>query len=65
MTSTQFDGSLPLQTSFAIYFYNAPGVYTFVPGRTHDTYYDRTTDPEVIATVDTKIPDPTGRTGYF
>jgi len=62
ITSTQFTGSLPLQTVYPIYFYNAPGVYTFVQGRRHDTFYVRTTP---ISTVDTKIPDPTGKTGYY
>jgi hypothetical protein len=63
MTSTQFTGSLALQQVFAIYFYNAPGVYTLTTGRAHDTYYNR--DEEEIATVDTKIPNPTGKTGYY
>lgn len=63
MTSTQFVGSVELQQMWVIYFYNAPGIYTLVEGRTHDTYYDR--DEAAIATVDTKIPDPTGRTGYY
>ncbi len=65
ITGTQFTGSVALQTSYAIYFYNAPGVYTFVTDKTDDTYYDRDTDPDEINTVDTKIPDPGGRTGYY
>ena len=65
ITGTQFSGSMELQTSWVIYFYNAPGVYTLVDGRAHDTYYDRITDPEVTAEINTKIPNPTGRTGLY
>lgn len=63
ITSTQFTGSMELQRAFPVQFYNAPGIYTFVEGETHDTYYDRDSDP--ISTVETKIPNPTGRTGFY
>jgi hypothetical protein len=38
------------------------GLYTLVPGKRNDTYYDRSTTPST--TIDLKIPDPFGKTGY-
>jgi hypothetical protein len=63
VTSTQFSGTVDLITAYPIYFFNAPGIYQLVPGETHDTYYDRLEDP--ISTIDTKIPNPFGKTGFF
>lgn len=63
VTSTQFSGSVELQSFWAVEFQNAPGIYTLVNNRKHDTYYDRTVEP--LGTIDTKIPNPTGRTNYY
>lgn len=63
VTSTQFAGTVDLITAYPIYFFNAPGIYQLVPGETHDTYYNRLSDP--ISTIDTKIPNPFGKTGFF
>lgn len=37
------------------------GIYALNPGSTHDTYVER--DP-AVTTIDVKIPNPTGKTGY-
>jgi len=42
------------------------GIYTIVPGKTNDTYYDRTEPvPSPVPTIDLKIPDPFAKTGFF
>lgn len=63
VTSTQFSGTEELQSFWIVEFQNAPGIYTLVNNRKHDTYYDRTVEP--LGTIDTKIPNPTGRTNYY
>lgn len=57
---TQFSGSVALGT-LTILLTNASGIYTLVPGKRQDTYYSSHRDG---TTVDIKIPDPTGRTGF-
>lgn len=42
---------------------NGSGIYTLVPGRKYDTYYDRS--GSVVGTVDMAIPNPKFKTGYF
>lgn len=42
---------------------NGSGIYTLVPGKKYDTYYDRS--GSVVATVDMVIPTPRFKTGYF
>lgn len=39
------------------------GLYTLVPGKRDDTYYDRSVNPPT--TVDVAIPTPRAKTGYF
>jgi hypothetical protein len=42
---------------------NASGIYTLVPGQAHDSLIDRNTAP--ATQLNTKIPDPTWKTGYL
>lgn len=66
LTSTQFSGSLALGQKLVLYFYNAPGIYRFVPGQRFDTYYNR--PDEGIGdedTFNTAIPRPFVKTGYL
>lgn len=42
---------------------NGSGVYTLVPGKTDDTYYDRSVSP--VSTLDLKIPDPFIRSAFL
>ena len=42
---------------------DASGIYTLVPGKTHDSLIDRNTVPS--GKIDVKIPDPTWKTGYL
>jgi hypothetical protein len=62
ITSTQFSGSVTLGKLITIYFENAPGIYSIVPGKTNDTLYD-ITDPGT--TIDVKIPNPIWKTGFI
>lgn len=58
---TQFSGSVELLTP-TIYFTSASGIYELIPGKTSDTLY---IEAEPGETIDVKIPNPTGRTGFF
>ncbi len=62
ITSTQFSGSVDLGKLVTIFFLNATGIYTLVPGKTNDTIYD---NAEPGTTVDVKIPNPTFKTGFI
>lgn len=62
ITSTQFSGSVTLGTLITIYFTSGSGIYTFVTGKLNDTVY---IEADLPNTVDIKIPDPGGRTGFF
>ncbi len=41
---------------------DASGIYTLVPGKRHDTFYERMPD---VTEVDVAIPDPNAKTGYI
>lgn len=60
--STQFTGPLPLQTLFTIYFLSATGIYELQLGKTSDTLY---IEEYPGTTIDVKIPNPFGRTGFI
>ena len=62
ITSTQFSGSVDLGPLITIFFLNATGIYTLVPGRTHDTIYNNDNPEE---TIDVKIPNPFFKTGFI
>jgi len=59
---TMFIGSV-LLAQVNIQLVNGSGVYTLVPGKTNDTYYDRSVSP--VDTLDLKIPDPFAKSGFF
>lgn len=61
ITSDQFSGSISLGMLFTIYFLSASGIYTLTFGQTHDTLY---LEDDLPNTIDTKIPNPTIKTGY-
>jgi hypothetical protein len=61
ITSTQFSGSVTLGNLATIFFLNATGIYTLVPGKTDDTVYDNDNG----GTIDTNIPDPFFKTGFI
>lgn len=61
LTSTQFSGSVEKQL-YTILFASASGIYELVPGKTSDTLY---IEEESGETIDVKIPNPNGRTGFF
>lgn len=57
----QFSGSVPLGT-FTIIVANGSGIYRFVDGKTNDTVYTAERDG---TTLDIKIPNPFGKSGFF
>ena len=59
---TTFGGQVPLGP-ITILLTNGSGIYEIVPGKTHDTYYDRSIVPST--TINVKIVDPFGKTGFF
>lgn len=61
LTSAQFGGTVSKQL-YTILFVSASGIYELVPGKTSDTLY---IEEEPGETIDVKIPNPFGRTGYF
>jgi len=61
ITSTQFSGSVALGKLMTIFFENATGIYTLVPGKTNDTLYDNDNGD----TIDAKFPDPFWKTGFI
>lgn len=61
LTSTQFSGTVSQQL-YTIFFVSASGIYELVSGKTNDTLY---IEAEPGETIDVKIPNPTGRTGFF
>jgi len=62
LAPTEFTGWVSLALLNAI-LVDSSGVYTIVPDKRNDTYYDRSVTPST--TIDLKIPDPYLRTGYF
>lgn len=62
ITSTEFSGTVDAGKLLTIFFTNATGIYTLVPGKTTDTLYDNT-DPGT--TVEVKKPNPTFKTGFI
>jgi hypothetical protein len=58
----QFSGSVVLG-SLNTLLTDGSGIYTLVPGKTSDTYYDRSTDP--VTTIEIKIPDPFAKIGFI
>jgi hypothetical protein len=61
ITSTQFSGSVELGKLITIFFINATGIYSIIPGKTNDTIYDNDNG----GTIDVKIPNPVFKTGYI
>lgn len=61
LTSNQFTGTVSKQM-YTIYFVSASGIYQLVPGKTSDTLYIEDQPGE---TIDVKIPNPHGITGFF
>lgn len=61
ITSTQFSGSVARQL-YTIFLVSASGIYELVPGKASDTLY---IEAEPGETIDVKIPNPFGRTGFF
>ena len=61
LTSTQFSGTVERQL-YTINFVSASGIYELVSGKTSDTLY---IEAEPGETIDVKIPNPFGRTGFF
>ena len=49
-------------TAIMVFIYNPSGIYTLVPGKTHDTLYERISG---IDSQNIKIPDPFIKTGYI
>lgn len=61
-SGVNFTGSV-LLTQINTQLVDGSGIYKLVPGKTNDTYYDRSVAP--VGTLDLKIPDPFIRTGFF
>jgi hypothetical protein len=61
LTSTQFTGTVERQI-YTILFVSASGIYELVPDKTSDTLY---IELEPGETIDVKIPNPFGKSGYF
>ena len=60
--SPQLDGPTFLGTLFTIYFLSATGIYELQLGKTNDTLY---IEEYPGTTIDVKIPNPFGRTGFI
>lgn len=62
ITTSTFSGTVFLGTLLTIFFTDATGIYTLVPGKTNDTLYINNTPPQTVAV---KIPDPFAKTGFI